>query len=158
MTKFLRQIIDEMNRLSLEEIKDPGIEEVKPEEQIVGVLPEGLRRLWGLKSLYHQKVRTTSQAVVHRAADFIGEPDKIRDPIDEESLGLLRANQLARDQFFAIHDLFWASLRTEFAATVGKDLELRPGWQVAVFSPKMSEEEEIFSFGGFIFPPFPTPN
>lgn len=155
MTAFLEELINNLRDVRLEGVHGPP-GKVGDKDHVVGVMSDGLRRLWVLFERAIEYFKSARTAVAHAMVDAISSPNPPKEPPPE----LVKKINLAESREEALRGLFWESVRHEFPDLYGKEsIGVREGWQVVWTEPAGDEASPPGAvFGGLVAGlPFPPP-
>ena len=109
---------------------DEPIDEVRDDEEVVGVLTDELRRLYTLRSQEIDALAKLKASRLRRQADLMEQSlDREQDAKLRELSEQLKVRASTHD---LIEHLFVAALNLEFPATADKVLVIREGWRVVI--------------------------
>ncbi len=140
MTELLKELTAQMENVNLSGTTGPA-EEVGKRDHIVGVMSDGLKRLWVVRDQAHDTLMS-----VRRDVFMAGSAAKSR----AEFARILATFEVpfvaASQRVDVLNRLFWASVRHEFSGECSKaNIDIREGWQVVWI-----EEEDKLTVGGLI--------
>jgi hypothetical protein len=133
-TKWLQNLGVKVDAVTQDMIDaDEPPEQAEENDQILGEVPESLKRLRALSTKMTDDM--DKQFEEHRKTH--GLPGHSHQECEKFHEGLVPIKL----EVEAIQQLFWLSLLTELGITFNKNLSLRHGWKV-VLTPEEKEEEE----------------
>lgn len=136
MAIWSETILLELKSVTNDEVDgaEPDVEP-GPEDNVVGILPEDLRKFSALRAKYHERIRGLG-------AEILALPDK---NVSERDLKI-QEMQLLEEQADIINNIFWMSCRNGFAELRLKDsIGIRKGWKVVWRKRKQNAGEMLLA-------------
>ena len=131
---FLKELQDGLGQVDLEQVEEPAVE-LEDDDEVVGVLPEELQRLYALKV----KASEAHRAIHGEILQFCGRHISSLTEPPPEFDQLAQRHNLAVHRAEALDNLFWTSVRIEFPELANKGtIGLAEEWQVYWRKPRKS--------------------
>ncbi|MDD4467079.1 MAG: hypothetical protein PHQ08_01360 [Candidatus Pacebacteria bacterium] len=125
MQILLRDVLNEIDNVDLSSVS-PDLGEVEENEEVLGILPDDLKKLFVVRESYY---------------NFVGEECKrihSLKKVDQKTLLLLERHELLHEFFELLSGLFWNSVRGCFEGSTlkGSGIVIRKGWKVVSLPEK----------------------
>jgi len=131
---FLKEMLERIQAVDLSKFNaDDEFGDIMPGDELVGVIPENIRKIYVAVLQHGEEVQKSCPAVHKRMAELkqSRKEGNIKMP-EKADLELIQGHALAHDERDLFRDYFWICVKRHFNSNylITGNLSLRKGWEV----------------------------
>ncbi len=128
---LLKKLMGQASEISLKDAVGPD-NPMEKGDRIIGVMSDGLKRLWLVLSVALASFETVADEVQTWIKPY---HDEKKSPPKNEERRMKEKYFLTKEYAELAAQIFWASVHAEFPETVGENVGTRDDWQMVIADP-----------------------